>query len=183
MPVQNDILLQKAVNGDTVAFSALVKEHQNELFNFALSISSGNHAIASDILQEALVKAFLNIKKFNRQSSFKTWLWTIIRREFINFVTRPKTRMVGVELDSDVPVESKQEEKMTEDQRFHALRHLISQLSVSDQEVLVLVDFEERRYDDAAESLGISVSAVKSRLFRARKQLMTLVLENRKLFL
>ncbi|MCK5808883.1 DUF134 domain-containing protein, partial [bacterium] len=75
------------------------------------------------------------------------------------------------------------EEQMTEKQRFQALRQLISQLSVSDQEIIVLIDFEEQRYDDAAQVLGLSVSAVKSRLFRARKQLMALVLENKKLFL
>ena len=183
MPVQNDILLQKAVTGDTVAFSKLVKEHQNELFHFALSVSKGDHATASDILQEALVKAFLNIKKFNRQASFKTWLWTIIRREFINFVTRPKTRAAGVELDRDVLVESKQEKELTEKQRNTALRSLISTLNVTEQEIIILVDLEEQRYDTVAEILDISPSAVKSRLFRARKQLMRLVLENKKLFL
>ena len=138
---------------------------------------------AEDILQEALMKAFTHMSDFKEDASFKTWLWTIIRREFINFVTRPKTRSIGVPIIGEFSDGDSFEDEIAKKQRSEALWRLIGELSVDEQEVIILVDMEGYRYDEAAEMIGLTVPALKSRLFRARKKLIKQAVEQRKLFL
>ena len=78
MKDDNDLIV-RACSGDTYAFEQLVKTRYDKYFAFALSFSGGNYSNARDILQSALLKSFLAIKKFKMQSSFDTWMWKIIK--------------------------------------------------------------------------------------------------------
>ena len=65
-------LIEQAVKGDVRSFEKLLESVEDKVFSFALSISGGNRAVAEDIYQEAIIKAFLNIDKFSFKSSFST---------------------------------------------------------------------------------------------------------------
>lgn len=180
------ILVDRAREGDVSAFEELVNLHKQKMFSFSLSIAGWDHAVASDILQEALIKAFLYIRNFRGSSSFQTWLWKIVKNELINYKTNPKTtkdvyleELTGLELNSTETMEF----DMVEEEKNNNLRKLISMLSVEHKEVITIVDLQETNYDDAAEMLGLSISALKSRLFRARECLTKLAVKNKKLFL
>ena len=178
-------LIKRAIAGDVTAFEKLVKEHKQGLYSFALGMSGGDHASASDVLQEALLKAFLNIGKFRGDCSFMTWLWRITRNEFVDYRTSPKTSG-NLPLD-DIPEKDLTrsrsfDETIAEDQRREHLHRLIGMLSDEHREAIALVDLQELRYDEAAAMLGISESAFKSRLFRARENLFKLALEHKKFF-
>jgi len=182
----NKELIRRAVAGDVGAFEELVRRHRQGLYSYALGMTAGDHAAASDVLQETLLKAFLNIGRFRGESSFMTWLWRIARNEFVDYRTSPKTSedasiddIPERELVQGRPVEH----EMTADQRREALHQVLGMLSAEHREAIILIDINEMRYDEAAALLSISESALKSRLFRARENLFRTALEHKKLFI
>jgi len=66
---QEKLLIEKAKEGSSAAFEALIRMHYDKLYSFAFAITSGNRHVAEDILQEALLKAFLNIGRFREKST------------------------------------------------------------------------------------------------------------------
>ena len=132
-------LINKAVTGDVAAFETLTKHYYHSLFMFAISITGGNRDYASDVLQEALIKAYLYIKSFKGNSSFKTWLWRIVRNEFYNYLKKNSpSSMVSID-DSEYmhpKVAEDSEATILLDERKMNLRKLMGQLSQMDQEIL-----------------------------------------------
>ncbi len=186
---KNDIenqLIKRAIAGDVDAFAKLVKEHESSLFAHACFLSK-NEKDAEDILQEAFLKAFIYIKNFKGDSSFKTWLWKIIRNEFYNFKTSKKTPGHDLYLEDFAELDNPNQKTAPENQFFieeqkNLLKSLINKLSQKYKEVIILVDLQEKTYEEVAEILEISIPALKSRLFRAREKLTEITLKNKKLF-
>jgi RNA polymerase sigma-70 factor (ECF subfamily) len=173
-------LLEKAIDGDKKAFCELVRMHQTKLRSFAVNIAGGNSSLADDILQEALVKAYLSITKYQINGKFTTWLWRIIKNELINHLRSPATK---VEMRSDTETEEKQvfiaenntESALIEKDVRSEVHFLISTLPEKLKIAIVLVDIDEVNYEDAAEILEISLSALKSRIFKGRRKLAELI--------
>ncbi len=178
-------LIQKAVSGDVNAFEQLVLRDEKKIFSFALSISGGNRAVAEDVYQDALVKAFLNIDKFSNRSSFSTWLWKIIRNAYFDHLkSLRKWGDVSIEdLEGFEPSqEDRSELEMIKDDRAAVLRKLISALPVSYSEVITLVDLQEMGTDEVAELLDIDKNLLKVRLHRARARLHEMIEKNMEFF-
>ncbi len=183
---ESKILAEKARAGDKKAFEKLVSIHKDKLFAFSMTITGGNYAVASDILQEALIKSYLYLASYKGDASFFTWLWKIVRNEFINHLNSVRDRNC-VSYDSMIPCadesQSNTVDDISENDRRDILRHLISTMDFDYQEVITVIDLQEMTYEEASAVLDISVSALKSRLFRAREKLSELVVKNKKLFL
>ncbi len=180
-------LIEKAQQGSAAAFEALIKNHEQKLYSFAVTITGGNHALAGDVLQNALLQAFRNIQSFRHDCSFSSWMWKITKNEFLKYLERAD----GV---GDLPLEDSQIAAREEDaplpesaairnEQFAALRILIAQLPPEDQEIITLVDLQELEYAEVAQLLAIPLNTVRTRLHRARKKLALLVMEKRELFL
>ena len=172
-------LVRRAAAGDVKAFGDLVKATENKLFSFAMSICGGDRGTAEEIYQEALVKAFVNIGKFEGKSSFSTWIWTIIKNSYIDFVAEEGKHVSleeieGFEPSSDIPAEL----ELVREDRAKMLRKLISELPVPYCEIVTLVDLQEMEHTEAAELLGIDKNLLKVRLFRARKALEKMINAN-----
>jgi len=181
---QEKIYIEQAKKGDVRAFEKLVKMHYSRIYYFALTMTAGDHADAADIFQEAILKAFLNIGKFKEKSSFVTWLWRIIRNEFIKFNTRPKTRKesFGFETNVETPDSNPlSDELLVKKERKEKLLRMVSELDVKSKEILTLVDLQEMTYDEAADIIGITKNSARVRLFRAREKLLK-VIENKNVF-
>jgi len=178
-------LVKRAAAGDIGAFEELVRSSKQPLYSYLLGMTGGDHATAADILQETFIKAFLNIKKFRGECSFITWLLKISRHEYIDYRTSPKTSentLLDDIPERDFAYGKTIESSLAMDQQREALYKVLAMLSHEHREVIVLVDLQEMRYDEAASLLGISEGALKSRLFRARERLLQVALEHKKLF-
>lgn len=179
-------LLDLARNGDVAAFEKLVSLTEDKIFSFALSITRGDHATASDIYQEAVLKAFLCIRTFQGKASFSSWLWKIMRNEFINYSKGAKTRNSDIHLEDlpgfEISDERNSEEEIVRDEASENLRKLISELHINYQEIITLIDFEGMTYEETADLLNISVDSVKVRVHRAREKLTKLVMDHEELF-
>ncbi|HSW59821.1 MAG TPA: RNA polymerase sigma factor [bacterium] len=173
-------LVKLAVQGDKKAFCDLVSMHRAKLRSFSVNIACGNAALADDILQEALVKAFLSMKNFELRGSFTTWLWRIIKNEFINYLRDPSNRLetfsisIG-EKDLDIPAAENSEKEMIMSDVREEVHRLISLLPLKLRTAVILVDIQEMCYEEAAEILEVSLTALKSRVFKGRKKLVEIV--------
>ena len=162
----------------------VIKENYSRLFGFAYQLS-GNYTISEDIVQDTILIIYNKIDCFKEQSSFITWASTILKNTFLNFVKKQKS----VERVKDEYVEMNHlvsnngysiDHEYNEKQRN--LSEIISKLTKNDQEIIFLIEFEGYSYQEVAEKINISETAVKSRIFKARRRLAKLVLKNRNIF-
>ncbi|MDH3665239.1 MAG: RNA polymerase sigma factor [Alphaproteobacteria bacterium] len=165
---------RQAIRDDLEAFESLVHRYQATVLGNCRYLS-GSHADAEDLAQEVFVKMFYGLARFEGRSTFKTWLWRIKVNHCLNFLQRRrKERTVDVEapgLDRSpelqvVPLAERALE--TEDDRVRIERAL-DQMTESLRVPLLLRDLDGFSYQEIAEQLELSLSAVKMRIKRGRE--------------
>jgi RNA polymerase sigma-70 factor (ECF subfamily) len=178
-------LVERARRGETAAFEALIRSHDTKIRSFALNITGGKHALANDIMQEALIRAYDNIATFRGDCSFLGWLWRILKNDFLRYQRHvDASRETALEepgtmVDPTIPTT---EESVIQEERIGHLRQLVSRLSIEDQEVITLIEFQGLTLEETAVLLDLSLEAIKSRLYRARQRLAESVKKNKNLF-
>ncbi len=184
MKEDNDLLV-RACGGDTRAFETLVKSRYDKYFAFALSFSGGNYNNARDVLQNALLKSFIAIKKFKMQSSFDTWMWKIIKNEYVASANKKNVRnkIYAEDLSYDFEdVSVNHVDDLVEMERHCKLYELLGEMPLKYREAIVLIDINELSYEDASVLAGVSKTAICSRYLRGRKMLFTLMEKHSKWF-
>jgi RNA polymerase sigma-70 factor, ECF subfamily len=180
--VHPDILLvNRAREGDVQAFEQLVKQYDRQVFRIAQHITQ-NREDAEDVVQDAFLKAYEKLEQFQGNSKFYTWLVRIAVNESLMRLRKRRTgRMVSI--DEDVETEEGSmprdlaewrpdpEMMYGQSELAEILRKTIQGLPPGFRVVFVLRDVEGLSTEETAETLGLSVPAVKSRLLRARLQL------------
>lgn len=177
-----EALVARAQQGDRDAFGALVRIHQHEVFTLALRLVS-DPELASDVAQEAFVRAWRALPRFRGEATFSTWMhritvnvaWTLRKR---------RSRLQGSPLDEangiPDPNEQRDPERMGENLELRAkLRAALGELPRSQRAVVVLKDVEGWSHAEVAAALGISETAAKVRLHRARRRLQQLLRKER----
>ncbi len=174
-------LVDQSRSGDRAAFTELVERYAAKIFRLARHITKNDHD-AEDVLQEAFLKAYSRLDQFQGNSRFYTWLVRITVNEALMNLRRTKTRKT-VSLDQEIESQdgpfrrqAASEEESPEERygRLETREYLakaIDGLSEAYRSVFVLRDIEGLSTEETAEMLDLSVSAVKSRLLRARLQL------------
>jgi RNA polymerase sigma-70 factor, ECF subfamily len=174
------LLVAAAKKGDTAAFEELVHRYESKIFRLTKNIT-GNREDAEDAMQDAFLKAYAHLDGFQGDSRFYTWLVRIAANEAL---MRLRKRRPG-QLSLDEPIEGdadlmprELEDWRPSPEREYAqaemqgiLAEVIEKLEPEYRIVLVLRDLEELSTQETADALGISVTAVKSRLLRARLKL------------
>jgi RNA polymerase sigma-70 factor, ECF subfamily len=173
-------LVVAAKSGDDEAFRILFNHYYPNVFRLAVRITRNNED-AEDVLQEASLKAYCNLKQFRGHSQFYTWLVRITMNEAL--MNLRKRRYAQVPLEEVVESERGAIRRELEDQRndpetYYAeqeLREILAQALASLSPRLctafVLRNVEEMSMREIAATLGLSASAVKSRVVRARSRL------------
>ncbi len=176
--VDESALVAKAQAGDTAAFGELVSRYQNKIYRLAKHITQ-NDEDAEDVLQEAFLKAYEHIGGFQGNSKFYTWIVRIAVNEALMKLRKRKTDRT-VPLDEPVDTgeemvnreiavwEDNPEQRYSQEEMQQILNEAVQDLKPDFRTVFVLRDIEELSTEETAESLGISIPAVKSRLLRAR---------------
>jgi RNA polymerase sigma-70 factor, ECF subfamily len=171
-------LLRQARNspeGDLRAFEQLVILHQRRIVaNCRYITRDANNA--EDLAQEVLVKAFFGFRRFEGRSSFGGWLQRIKINHCLNHLKKQAGRSyVGIE-DAEVEAFAQLKVQATAEGMADAISDqiltglVLDSISTNLRVPLVLCDVDELSYEEVAESLGISLSAVKMRIKRAREQ-------------
>src|ERR1043166_2871557 len=181
-PVSDELkLVRAAKDGDVSAFEQLVKRYDRNVFRIANHITHSRED-AEDVVQEAFLKAYSNLSKFQEQSKFYTWLVRIAVNEALMKLRRRKPERT-VSLDEDIKTEDDSlpreiadwspnpEQQYNQSELREILSKTIQGLPPGFRTVFVLRDVEGLSTEETAAALELSVPAVKARLLRARLQL------------
>jgi RNA polymerase sigma-70 factor (ECF subfamily) len=175
-------LVRKAFKGNLDAFNQLVLQYQDLAFRHSYSLL-GDPDSAEDATQESFIKAFQNIRNF-RGGSFRAWLLKIVTNTSYDFLRRSKRHPLqplfpkdedGEEIESPtwlVDPSPSVEYTVEQIETGKHLQNLVDELPEIYRSVLTLVDLYELDSGEAAEILNIPLGTVKSRLSRARLQMM-----------
>lgn len=175
-------LLQGSLKGHSGDFKVLLERYEGELFNF-LYHTTGDKQAAEDLFQETFLQVFTNLDRFRPDGRFKPWVYTIaanLARDEMR--RRRRRRMVSLDvevgsseeaslvdlLDADAPTP----EKVLDDKESGSLaRELMDTLPETLKEVVVLYFYNDMKYVEISEALGLPMGTVKSRLFRAVREM------------
>jgi RNA polymerase sigma-70 factor, ECF subfamily len=176
--VDESDLVSRAQKGEDEAFSELVNRYQNKIYRLAKNITQNNED-AEDVLQETFLKAYSHLASFQRNSRFYTWIVRIAVNEALMKLRKRRSDRT-VPLDEPVDTgeetvtreiavwEDNPEQRYSHEEMQQILEDAVEELKPDFRTVFVLRDIEELSTEETAETLDISVPAVKSRLLRAR---------------
>jgi RNA polymerase sigma-70 factor (ECF subfamily) len=174
-------LVNAARQGDTAAYEKLVRQYDRQVFRIAQHITQ-NREDAEDVVQDAFLKAYEKLDQFQGNSKFYTWLVRIAVNESLMRLRKRRTgKMVSIDEDVETDEGSMPrdladwspdpEAQYTQAEMADILKKTIQGLPPGFRVVFVLRDVDGLSTEETAESLGLSIPAVKSRLLRARLQL------------
>lgn len=147
-------------------------EHLGPMRAFAMSLTR-NSALADDMVQDALVKAWTKIDTFEPGTNLRAWLFTILRNTYYSH-HRKARREVS---DADGTFSAQLSQKPDHDGRLQMrdFNTAFAELNDEQREALILVGAEGFSYEEAAETCGVAVGTIKSRVNRARARLVELM--------
>jgi RNA polymerase sigma-70 factor, ECF subfamily len=165
-------LLARARQGDLAAFEEVVRRHQRRVYGVALRIVRA-HDVADDVAQEAFVRAWRSLDRFELGRPFGPWVCRIAANLAVNHVRSPRAREEGLpEGHAETPsAEPGPLAAVLDAEAKRVLDEAVTGLSPEQRAVFVLRAVEEMSYEEIAGALGISPGTVMSRLFRARERL------------
>ena len=174
-------LVRASRRGNKQAIETLFRRYQRQLFGTARRIL-GNTEDAEDALQEGFLSAYLNVARFEGRSKFSTWLTRIVVNAAL--MQRRRATVLRVTSLDDTPPESQiplservqdddpnPEELFAHTELREMIRTNVGQLSSPLFTAFVLCGIEEHSQEEAARRLGITVTAMKARMYRARYKL------------
>ena len=176
--------LARCRQGDTEAFTHLVRRHQKKMLNIAYRMT-GDYEEACDVVQEAFLSAYRAIGKFRGEARFSTWLCGIVLNHSRSHMKQriARSRREGASLDDSFKLGNgnnrngpcSQEESVVERIEKRELeakiQECIGSLEGEQREVLVLRDIQGFSYEEIGLTLKLPQGTVRSRLFRARNAL------------
>ena len=183
-----DLALVRALQGgDDSALDQLMERHQEALFRFIRGYVQ-NEADATELTEEAFVRAYFSISRFKPTAKFATWLYRIALNLCRDHAKSRRTRNAAQteslsatddkdgDAERDLPAsgETPAESAITSE-KMQALDRAIAQLPHDLRTALVLTVFDQRSHGESAELLGTTPKTVETRVYRARKLLLQLM--------
>lgn len=171
-------LMERIGAGDHEAFRELVERHQNAVIGTVAKML-GNASESEDIAQQVFLRIWKNAKRYRPDAKFTTYLYTITRNLVFN-ETRRKSRKKEVSSDEreehsnqlvEASPDRQPDAELLQAELQEAVDKAIAGLPEAQRMAVVLRRYEQLSYEEIADVLGLSVSAVKSLLFRARTSL------------
>jgi RNA polymerase sigma-70 factor, ECF subfamily len=168
--------VKRVQRGDTESFEILVRRHQKTTFNLIYRFL-GDYDEATETAQEVFLSAYKSIQQFRGDATFSTWLYRIAfnhassRRKNLN---SKRQRQVPLE-DAVLLVDCRPNPETSAQQKEiqQCVQQALNSLDVDDAQIILLRDLQDVSYEDIAQTLGVPVGTVKSRLHRARQALRT----------
>jgi RNA polymerase sigma-70 factor (ECF subfamily) len=179
-------LVTRSQKGDTTAFDLLVTRYRGKVYAMIVNMIH-NDAEAWDLAQDAFIKAWKALPKFENRSNFFTWLYRITHNVTYDWM-RKKKIYGSAEFDDAIRpdhvepgslttpnTEARPDENLSQSETRSRIEAAIEELSEDHREVILLKEVQGCRYQEIADILDVSIGTVMSRLFYARKKLQTLL--------
>ena len=165
-----ELLIKKAIKGDSEAFISLIDKHEVSMYKTAKAILNNEEDIG-DAIQETILAAYKNIQSLNNTKYFKTWLTRILINK-CNDIVRSNKNIVFIDTYKEEVYEEKIDDKLEFDECFE-------KLSSEYKLVLNLYYVEGFNSREISEMLNENENTIKSRLLRAKKYLKNFLLNNK----
>ena len=174
-------LVAAAKNGCGEAFDILVHRHRLRMLRSALRLTR-NEADAEDVVQQSFQKAFIHLSQFQENSAFSTWLTRIVTNEALMLLRKRSSAVevpfeqsgakdeAALSLDFPCPGPSPEDIYFREEQK-QILSAALNKLTPGARKAIELAELEELTTKEAARKVGVSVTAMKARVFQGRKKL------------
>lgn len=184
-------LLNKAKQGNIIAFEKLIISHEKTVYNIAYRMFN-NEEDAKDIAQEVFIKIYKNLNKFDGNCKISTWIHRITVNTCIDELRKRKGKETS-SIDSLIDLDDGEVQKQYTDNSFNPeqslinkediedLKNAINLLSENHKALIVLRDIQGLSYNEIAEITQISLGTIKSRISRARIQLKNIIMNNKEL--
>ncbi len=168
-------LVDQARRGDQTAFRALVEKYQRKVFAVALGIVRDSDD-AKDLCQEAFLRAYRGLDRFDGDAQFFTWIYRIVHNLAIDHLRKqraPALPLEGTErvIAAEDHVDINPLRKLASRRLGERIQAALATLTPAHRSVLVLREIEGLSYKEIAEVMECSIGTVMSRLFHARKNL------------
>ena len=171
-------LIRRVLEGDDTAFSVLVRKYQRSVHALAWR-KIGDFHIAEDITQETFLQAYQKLSTLKKPQRFASWLYVIaanyckmwLRKKHLSTQSLEDTSSAQLEKATYSGYVIAENERTTAEAQREIVKKLLAKLQESDRTVITLYYLGGMNYEQISEFLGVSVSAIKSRLHRARQRL------------
>ncbi len=184
---EEQIIIRRVLDGDSNAFEKLLLDNQTNVYNLSLKML-GNPEDAMDASQEAFLRAFRSLDSFQGDSRFSVWLYRLTSNVCIDILRKKRRRTeVSLTVVNDEDEESELEipdERFSPDavldkaERVRAVREGLQKLPEEYRRILTLREISGMSYEELADTLELELGTVKSKLFRARKKLCSILMES-----
>ena len=168
-------LTRMVSQGDSRAFDALFARHRDAIYAMLVKRTSNTDDV-EDLMQEAFMKAFLNIGRYNPDYDFGAWICTIAKNTFVDFNRSRKANALNP--DHNLPLDGKcnarqtslptPEESIINAQQRAQIERYIEQLPENYRRMFVLRFLDEYSYEEIADALDMKIGTVKTQIFRVR---------------
>ena len=180
-------IIEKVLGGDANAFEELVLRYEKTVYNLALRMV-GDRDDASDMTQEAFIKAYGSLSSFRGDSKFSVWIYRIATNVCLDFL-RSKSRKQQVSLtvsdddDEDAQLDipdpkADPEQQLIKKISMQSVEEGLKTLPDKQRQILVMRELGGMSYAEIGAALSLEEGTVKSRIFRARKRLCTFLLDS-----
>ena len=171
-------LIQRVLEGDDTAFSTLVQKYQKSIHALAWR-KIGDFHIAEDITQDTLLKAYQELSTLNEPQRFASWLYVIASNYCKMWFRKKRLSTESLENISSAQLEKatysefviEEKERSAEETQREVVKKLLAKLKESERTVMTLYYLGGMTHEEISEFLGVSVAAIKNRLYRARNRL------------
>jgi RNA polymerase sigma-70 factor (ECF subfamily) len=182
-------LIERALKqNDQKAYAELMKRYWEPVYFMLLRMVNNNKDDAEDLTIEAFGKAFKNLEQYSTNFAFSTWLFKIASNNAIDFLRRNKEHKGLLSLNKSIDNDGGEElsaivkgtgldpeESVIRKQNIEKIRAVIEKLKPNYREIVELFYIEELSNEEIAKRVNLPLSTVKTRLFRARDLLLTIV--------
>jgi len=175
-PGEIEALIQRCLQGDQIAWDAIVRQYRRKVFNVAYKFV-GQHEQAEDLTQDIFLKIFKSLATFDRRANFQTWLISVSRNLCIDHYrsVRQERQTIDRQVDpnelSPVSHEPGPIAAIEQKDRVALLREALAALPESLRTAVLMRDIQELTYQEIADRLRLPEGTVKSRINRGRTEL------------
>ena len=171
-------LIQRVLDGDDTAFSALLKKHQKSVHALAWR-KTGDFHIAEEIAQDTFLKAYQNLSTLKEPQKFAGWLYVIATNYCKMWMRKKRLSTQSLEDTSSTALEKTaysgyviaENKRVAVETQREVVKKLLAKLQESERTVITLYYLGGMTYEEISEFLGVSVASIKNRLYRARRRL------------
>lgn len=167
-------LIEAFQTGDEFAFVSLYNRYKDSVYAFCVKMLL-NKELAQDVVQDTFLRVYENRERLLKTDSFKAWLFTIARNQCLNQLRRNNWQ-VPFDPEMVLPrhlnrAKSTPAMELEKSEKIRLVNHFLSELKADYREVIILREYQNMTYEEIAAVTRSTLSAVKSRLFKARKKL------------